>query len=284
MTTGTTSADPPCPRPPAAGRDGPDLPGDSRAALGNRRPDRQPAGPQLPACPPCPWPPTGLRPGGTLIIAFLVLTGRPGWPSGRAAWTRITVIGRAGRGVPELLFHGRVADLGQPGHPDHDRERPRSSCWPSSGSGVRAGSAGSRAAPPALALIGLACWSACRPAVPRERRAGQCGHGGPRRHRVRHAHADQRPAGRGPGRPDRDRLRVRPRRPDPAAGGRGFRRTGLHPRPGHPRPAGRARHRPDGRGLHAVLPRPADRPGGHRRAAVPARAAHRHGPRRADPR
>jgi DME family drug/metabolite transporter len=32
-----------------------------------------------------------LTAGGTLIIVFLVLTGR-GWPSGRAAWTRVTVI------------------------------------------------------------------------------------------------------------------------------------------------------------------------------------------------
>jgi DME family drug/metabolite transporter len=32
-----------------------------------------------------------LTAGGTLIIVFLVLTGR-GWPSGRAAWTRVTAI------------------------------------------------------------------------------------------------------------------------------------------------------------------------------------------------
>ena len=32
-----------------------------------------------------------LTAGGTLIIVFLVLTGR-GWPSGRATWTRVTVI------------------------------------------------------------------------------------------------------------------------------------------------------------------------------------------------
>ena len=190
----------------------------------------------------------------------------------------------AGRGVPELLFHGRLAELGQPGHPGHHRECP----------GHRAGRrAGPRPAAdrPARRLRHQprADWPqpAGRPAgwrYPGERGAGQRGPGGPRRRRVRHAHADRRPAGRGPGRPDRDRLRVRPRRPDPAAGGRGLRRAGLHPQPGHPRPAGRARHRSHGRGLHAVLPWPADGPGGDRCAAVPARAAHRHGSRRGDPR
>ena len=33
-----------------------------------------------------------LTAGGVLVVAFLILTGRP-WPAGRAAWTRIAVIG-----------------------------------------------------------------------------------------------------------------------------------------------------------------------------------------------
>ena len=277
---------------PAAARrrpaNGPDLPGDGRAAVGNRRPDRQPAEPhRRPA-----RPVGGRLPARGGRHADHRLPGADRTPAGIRAALAIRA-GRlgphrryrpAGRGVPELLFHGRVAELGQPGHPGHHRECP----------GHRAGRRAGPGPAPDRPARGLrhqprADWPqpAGRPAgrrYPGERGAGQRGPGGPRRRRVRHAHADRRPAGRGPGRPDRDRLRVRPRRPDPAAGGRGLRRAGLHPQPGHPRPAGRARHRPHGRGLHAVLPWPADGPGGDRRAAVPARAAHRHGPRRGDPR
>ena len=41
--------------------------------------------------------------GGVLILAFLRLTGRR-WPSGRAAWTRITAIGLLAALLPELYF------------------------------------------------------------------------------------------------------------------------------------------------------------------------------------
>jgi hypothetical protein len=273
--------------PPPAGN-GSDLPGARRAVVGNRRPDRAPAEPQRrPA-----------RPVGGCLPARGRRRADPGLPGAGRALAGISAAlafgaGRldphrrywpAGRGVPELLLHRRVAELGQPGHPGHHRDCP----------GHRAGRRAGPGPAPDRAARGLrhrprADWPgpAGRPAgrwYPRKRGAGQRGPGGPRRHRVRHAHADQRPAGRGPGRTDRDRLRIHPRGPDPAAGGRGFRRAGLRPQPSQPRPAGRARHRPHGRGLHAVLPRPADGPGGNRGATVPARAAHRHGPGRGDPR
>jgi hypothetical protein len=256
--------------------------------VGHRRPDWQPAEPQRrPA-----------RPVGGCLPARGGWHADPGVPGADRAPAGVQAAlaireGRldprrgcrpAGRGVPELLLHGRVAELGQPGHPGHDRERP----------GHRAGRRAGPGPAPDRTPRGLRHQPradrpqpAGRPAgrrYPGERGAGQRGPGGPRRRRVRHAHADRSPAGRGPGRPHRDRLRVHSRRPDPATGSRGLRRPGLHPQPGRPRPAGRARHRSHGRGLHAVLPRPADGPRGDRRAAVPARAAHRHGARRGHPR
>ena len=74
--------------------------------------------------------------------------------------------------------------------------------------------------------------------------------------------------------------RVQPRRHRAAPAGRGGRRRPRFPsEPGLGRAAGRARDRPDGRGLHAVLPRPADGIGEHRGLAVAHRAARRRGAR-----
>jgi hypothetical protein len=188
--------------PPPAGN-GSDLPGAGRAAVGNRRPHRQPARPQRrPACPV-----GGCLPARGGRRADPGLPGADRAPAGIQAALAIRA-GRldphrrnwpAGRGVPELLLHGRVAELGQPGHPGHHRECP----------GHRAGRRAGPGPAPDRPSRGLrhqprTDWPqpAGRPAgrrYPGERGAGQRGPGGPRRRRVRRAHADQRPAGRGPG-------------------------------------------------------------------------------------
>ena len=94
-----------------------------------------------------------LMTGGALIIAFLVLTGQALARRARGLDT-YRRHRRAGGDVPELLLHGCGADLGEPGHARHHRQRP----GPRAGRRTGAGQAGRRLAGGAtgLALTGLA--------------------------------------------------------------------------------------------------------------------------------
>ena len=223
-----------------------------------------------------------LMAGGVLIIVFLVLTGRR-WPAGRAAWTRIAAIAGLAAMFQSCYFTAvsltsvslaTLVTIGSAPVLVLAAERVR---------GRRAGRLAGGAT--GLALTGLVLL------------AGVPSGGFPESAVLASAGmavlaaagfaaltlVSARPVA------GLDDLTATgfgfsPRRAGPAAGGRSRWRGGLHPGPGHPRPAGRARHRPDRRGLHPVLPRAAVRPGGHSRAAVPARAAHRHRARGAHPR
>ena len=236
------------------------------AAVGHRRPDRQPAGPRGGPVRRCRWPPAGSPSGGVLIVVLLAVTGRRP-PAGRAAWTRIAVIGAAGRAVPELLLHRRRADLGGPGHPGHHRHRPGDRAR--RGPGLRAPDRPARAARrrPGAGRPG----PAGRPAVRlrRDRAAASAGLA------VLAAAGfaavtliGARPV------PGLDELTVT---------GFGFTLGGLvlmpaaaalgglafRPGPAGRRAARRAGRRPDRGRLHAVFPRPADRRGQHRARCWP---------------
>jgi hypothetical protein len=205
-----------------------------------------------------------LTAGGVLIVCYLIVARRT-WPAGRAAWARITVIGLLAAlyqscyftavaltsvplatlitiGAAPVLVLAAERVTGRPARRPHHRPgrgRPR----PARGPAVR---------------------------VPRDRGRGQRGHGRARRGGLRRGHHGQLPAGARPGRPDRDRVRLHHRRPGPDAAGAASGRHRVPARARRYRPAGRAGHRPDRRGLHAVLPRPADRRGEHGRPAGPA--------------
>src|ERR1700731_119741 len=143
-----------------------------------------------------------LTAGGGLIVGYLTATPRP-WPSGRAAWARITVIGLLAAtfqscyftavsltsvplatlitiGAAPVIVLGAERAIGRPARRLHHRagrDRPRAARGPA----VR---------------------------VPRDRGPGQRGHGRARRGGLRRDHPDQHPAGGWPGRPRRDRIRL----------------------------------------------------------------------------
>ena len=219
------------PRLPAAGPLLACLPGDIRIVVGDRRADRQPARPggrpvrdrrrRLPAH----------RRGRADRRATSPRPAGPGRP-GRAAWTRITVIGLLAAiyqscyftavsltsvplatlvtiGAAPVIVLGADRVTGRPAgrlavaHHRPGRDRPRAARGPA----VR---------------------------VPRDRGPGQRGHGRARRGGLRRDHPDRLPAGARPGRPHRDRVRLHHRRPAPDAAGaasRGHRASGPGSRP-----------------------------------------------------
>ena len=171
-----------------------------------------------------------LTAGGVLIIVFLTVTGRR-WPPGRAAWTRITVIGLLAALYQSCYFTAvsltsvQLATLVTIGAAPvivlgADRVTGRRA-------GRLAGCTTGLAVTGLGLLVGLPsggfserrCWPArgwrCWPrrASPRSRWSapGRCG----------------------TGRPHRDRVRVHPRRPGPAAAGPGRRPGRLQPGSGH---------------------------------------------------
>jgi len=217
-----------------------------------------------------------LTTGGVLIVCYLTAT-RKTWPSGRAAWARITVIGLLAAifqscyfaavsltsvplatlitiGAAPVIVLGAERAIGRP--------------------------AGRLAVlTTGLAVTGLGPARGPAVRIPRERGPGQRGNGRARRGGLRRDHPDQHAAGGWPGRPRRDRIRLHRRRPAPDAGGGASGRHRVPARAAGDRPAGRAGHRPDRGGLHAVLPWPAHRRREHGRPAGPARTADRRHPR-----
>jgi hypothetical protein len=183
----------------------------------------------------------------------------------------------AGRALPELLLHRRFADVRAAGHPGHHRRRP--------GHRARRGP-GNRTAnrPVRRRHHGPGC-DRSRPArgpavrFPRNGGASQRGHGRARRGGLRCGHPGRLQAGARTRRPHCDRVRLHHRRSGPAAAGPDRGGYRLQARAGGHWPADRAGHRPDRRGLHAVLPRPAVRRRQHGRPADPARALDRYHPR-----
>ena len=215
-----------------------------------------------------------LTAGGLLIVAFRALAGPV--LARRAGGLDPDRRNRpAGRALPELLLHGRVADLGAAGHADHDRRRAGHRAR--RGPGDRAASqARGRQHRPGRDRAGAARGPALR--VRRNRRPGQRGHGRAGRGGVRRGYPDRFPPGAWSRRSHRDRFRLHHRRPGPDAARSASGRHRLPAVPRVRRPAGRAGHRPHRRGLYALLPRPAVRRPEHGRLAGPARAADRRHP------
>ena len=217
-----------------------------------------------------------LTAGGLLIVAFRALAGRP-WPAGRAAWTRITVIGLLAAlyqscyftavsltsvplatlvtiGAAPVIVLAAARVTGRPA----GRHAAATTALAVTGLGLLVGLPSGFGETAVLASAGMAVLAAAGFAAV--------------------TLTGSRPV------PGLDDLTVT---------GFGFTIGGLalmplaqlagrHRLPAGPRvhrPAGRAGHRPDRRGLHALLPRPAVRRREHGRPAGPARAADRRHPR-----
>jgi hypothetical protein len=242
------------------------VPGGFRAAVGDRRADRHPARPRRG--------PIGdlgsRRPADRRRIAHRRFPhgDRQALACGPGGLDQDQRGGPAGRVLSGLLLHRGVADLGAFGHLGHHRRRAGHRARRRTRDRAQGRPPRARRGRPGAGRPRFARGPARR--IRRERGPGQRRPGGARGRRLCRDHADLFPAGARPGRPDRDRVRLHPRRrrPDPASSM--HRRAELPAGPGGLRAAPRAGHRSDRRGLHAVLPRPADRRRQHRRPAEPA--------------